>query len=217
MQKIFEEDLTYQIQSKPDEIERFQRELDSVIRRETIGFREYLNESISQETWDVIKGELKYRRQTLEAELANLERSQEIILYDLDTALSLLPHLSDLYAKLNLEEQRDLLRLVVKTIVVDEYGIIQEVELLPPFMYIHDVLTRAKKRVAASKKNTTIQFMDGGVRKTFVFRCSTQVSLGEPCGTYSEQNEAIFTAIASSHHMQFPNKSHLLNFLQEHH
>jgi DNA invertase Pin-like site-specific DNA recombinase len=180
MQQIFEEDLTYQIESKPDEIERFQRELDSVIRRETIGFREYLNESISQETWDVIKGELKYRRQTLEAELANLERSQEIILYDLDTALSLLPHLSDLYAKLNLEEQRDLLRLVVKTIVVDEYGIIQEVELLPPFMYIHDVLTRAKKRVAASKKNTTIQFMDGGVRKTFVFRCSTQVSLGDP-------------------------------------
>ena len=39
----------------------------------------------------------------------------------------------------------------------------------------------------------------------------------EPSGTYSEQSKAVFTALASSHHMQFPNKSHLLNFLQEHH
>jgi hypothetical protein len=36
-------------------------------------------------------------------------------------------------------------------------------------------------------------------------------------GTYSEQSKEVFTAIASSHHMQSPNKSHLLNFLQEHH
>ena len=180
MQQIFEEDLSRQVEDNPDEMERLQDQLESVIRRETIGLREYLNGSVSEEAWDIIKTELKCMRQTLETEIANLDRSQEVILHDLDTALSLLPHLSELYAKLEPKEQRDLLRLVVKNIVIDDQGNIREVDLLPPFMYIHDVHKRAKKRIATSRNKTTTREMGGGTRATFVFRCSTQVSLGDP-------------------------------------
>ena len=180
MRESFEADLTYQAEAKPDELARLQGELDSIVRRETIGLREFLNGSVSETAWNIVKAELKYRRQILETEIANADRSQEMILHDLDTALSLLPHLSELYAKLGSREQRDLLRLVVKTIVIDDVGDIREVDLLPPFMYIHDVHTRVKKRIAASRKNTTTHDVSGGVRKMLVFRCSTQVSSVDP-------------------------------------
>ncbi|MEO1668303.1 MAG: hypothetical protein AAFU54_26955 [Chloroflexota bacterium] len=151
-----------------------------------VAYHEYVNEFVTQEEWREMATNLNQRRQTLENELANTGRDREVILHDLDTALAILHQLSQLYVRLDIEQQRELLGHVVKQLIVNEQGEIEEVVLKPPFMYIYNIHEAVKKQLAISGKNNTTSARGGVVRKRPVFRCSTQVASCSKEGTKLE-------------------------------
>ena len=146
MREHFERHLSHKLKPNKTHAEKLEQELASVKQQRKIAYREYVQGVVIQEEWRAMAANLQYRRQILENELSNMDREQSVILHDLDTALEILHRISELYARLEVKQQRELLRLVVNQFIVDEQGIITEVVLHPPFLYVMDVQESVKKR-----------------------------------------------------------------------
>ena len=183
LHQAFEEDVQRDLKTHPDEITRLQHLLDTLQQREKTGFREYLAGQVSQEVWQVVAGEIRHQREAIQQQLNSLARTQEGVLKDLATALDILHRLRELYARLNGTEQRELLRLIVRKIVVNADGTILEVELMPPFAYIYGKAEGVKKQSAAREIETATPNWGGGTRSKFVILCSTDVSSVRAGGT----------------------------------
>jgi DNA invertase Pin-like site-specific DNA recombinase len=159
-----------------DSLQHLKKKLQSIISKERDAFREYLDKRVSEETWTAVSAELSSIRQTIEREIVSSERQGNTILQDLDAALPILAHISELYAKLSLEDQQSFLRLLVERIVVNPEGIIIAVEFLPPFGFISECYIRAKKaqtkKLNANQKTTIL--LGGGFTKKGIFFSSTR-------------------------------------------
>ena len=94
---------------------------------------------ISTTVWDDMWSEWQDRRRTLLNALESLERHSEIHINNLDAALGIISKAGVLYSRLERSYQKELLRDMVKRVVVNDNGEIIEVKWLPPFSYLHDM------------------------------------------------------------------------------
>jgi DNA invertase Pin-like site-specific DNA recombinase len=91
---------------------------------------------VSESNWRGLWLEWQDRKMKLASERDLLERSSEVYVSDLDQALMIISKVGILYKRLSTSEKKELVRNLVKRVVVDYVGRIIRVELLPPFAYI---------------------------------------------------------------------------------
>jgi len=83
--------------------------------------------------------------------------------------------IADRYVKLTPTQQRDILKLLVKRVIVNERGIVTRLELQPPFQYLVSLGNGGNKQQNPAKKIKTSVTNTGSVQKP----------LGTPIGKLS--------------------------------
>ena len=118
-----------------------------------------ITNKISEEAYDNLRKEWQGKVQRIESSIAELKHEKHIQIDDLDAALHLMTRLRVLYERLGGKERTKLLQILVKQIIVDPQGKINDIEFNSPFAYLQNL-----------------------VEDLFTFnnvsRCSSQVSLG---------------------------------------
>jgi hypothetical protein len=123
----------------PDLGERIQgvrARIDRLVKEETKYARLFAQDKLTDDSYDEVYREWKGKMFEAHQELAKLESGADEVIDDLDTALTLLTHASRLFERLERPEQRRLLQILFKRIIIDTQGKIRDVELNPPFAYL---------------------------------------------------------------------------------
>ena len=103
----------------------------------------------------------------------SLQSTKKIHIENLDSALAIISKISVLYKKLERSKQQQLLRHLVKRVIVNPEGKIIDLELLSPFAYLRDVTARVEqKEQAGIDEKTNVS--------TMADTCSTSIQLGTP-------------------------------------
>jgi hypothetical protein len=133
---------------------------------------------LSDETWDILWREWQDQRSAIKATLEAMDRNCEVHIATLDDALRLIAKAGILFDRLPQAGQQDLLRHVVKRVVISPEGQILRMELRTPFSYLYRLAAgtngaRGPKNGSGSRQNKTSGGRAAG---------SSYVSLGAPTG-----------------------------------
>ena len=160
---------------KPDE----RNELEAALR--DVDFEEertallYAKGKITEYIWNNLWAGWQDWRRSLIVSLEALNNKQEYHINNLNDALTLIAKVGILYEQLERSDQKELLRQMVKRVVVNSEGIIIRLELRPPFSYLHQISQR-------------VQYSDGSVgaektkTSTKAGQCSDYIQLCEAGG-----------------------------------
>ena len=151
----YQQDVECQISNpQPDQRLRIEQQLKDLDGEEALMLRQLrkgrLTEAIYEQQWQ----EIEDQRRQLRASMDQLGERCERYLAGLDDALEIMAQLGILYGSLPRREQYDLLRQVLKRVVIDHTGLIMWVELLPPFAYLRDVNGQMQDEAAGVGKAT---------------------------------------------------------------
>ena len=164
--------------SAKTERQELEDQLKSINEEETRMARQYAAQKLSEQIWEMLWQEWQDRRAAIRTTLALLEDSREMHLDSLDVALTLISKAAILFNKLELENQHQLLKHMVRRVIIDPQGVIVKIELLPPFGYLQQLVTNATGRQAGARKQKP-RLKRGSVEGK---SCSDLVALGTPIG-----------------------------------
>ena len=159
---------------KPDEKAELEAALRAIDDEEARMARLFAKGRITESIWDKMWVEWLERRRTLQADIDAFQHRQEVHIANLDAALTIIAKVGILYKNLVAKDQHELLRQMVKRVVVGLEGTILRVELLPPFAYLDELSRRVGGSGEADRKTKTSN--DAG-------QCSDYVLCGRPYGT----------------------------------
>jgi DNA invertase Pin-like site-specific DNA recombinase len=166
---------------KPDMDERslLEKALKSIDEEELAAARLHAKGKMSEEIWDTLWQGWQDQRNAIQTTLQAIDMTCEARIASLDHAISLIAKAGILYDSMEPHSQRDLLRHMVKRIVISLEGQIVKVELRSPFHYLYNLVKGEKgasrsgaKRTASGKSKTSSVNAAG----------STLVSVGAPMG-----------------------------------
>lgn len=100
----------------------------------------------------------------------------------MDAALSIITKLGILYNKVDKESQRDLLRHIIKRVVIDVEGKIIEVELRTPFTYLRSLLGGDESSPSNNGSRGIAEKVVGNQAKTSAMAGSVQAHAFAPGG-----------------------------------
>jgi hypothetical protein len=120
--------------------------------------------------------EYQDEQKRIQLALSAIQKENKDRISNLDAALSIIAEIGERYGRQHPAQQREILRHMIRRVVVDEQGIIVRLEYLPPFDYLQGWIEehgtgQQKTRLAPKNKQSTAE---GG--------CSLQVSIGVPGG-----------------------------------
>ena len=125
---------------------------------------------LSDKNYDMLHNEWKAKLFQAEQELQRLRNGSKQFVDDLEAALVLLRFVGRVFNRFEKSQQKRLLQILVKHIIIDTQGTIIEFELNPPFMYLHKL-----KQGIDSNRNP--ERNEGGSK---VFHKSPPVSKNRP-------------------------------------
>jgi hypothetical protein len=142
--------------------------------------RLYAAGRISENIWNTLWIEWHDKRTSIQASLKEMTSTRANHVKDLDTALRLLAIIGILYERLDKHEQKDVLKQVVRRIIVNPEGLIVKVELHTPFMYLCGLAAESNSSLSVSGVLETA----GNKKSSLVgLDCSRFVLLGDPSRT----------------------------------
>ncbi len=166
-----------------DERTLLQKTLKDLAEEELRCARQHAKRQLSDETWALLWKEWQDQRAAIKSTLEAMDRNCETHIATLDEALSLIGKAGILFDRLPLQGQQDLLRHMVKRVVINLEGQILRMELRTPFSYLQQLAhhgaenSSGSKNGASSRKTKTSGANAAG---------STHVSFGAPKGRSSE-------------------------------
>jgi DNA invertase Pin-like site-specific DNA recombinase len=166
---------------KPDASERgmLEKTLKSIDEEELAAARLHAKGKMSEEIWDTLWKSWQDQRTAITATLQAIDMTCEARITSLDHAITLIAKAGILYEEMEPQRQRDLLRHMVKRIVISAEGQIVRVELRSPFNYLYN-LAKGDQGAPRNAANRTVS----GKSKTSsdVAAGSNFVSVGAPRG-----------------------------------
>ena len=162
----FERDVTNQVNNNPKQKSDLEAALKAIDEEEARAARLFAAGKISDSVRDNLWAEWQDRRNRVRTNLAAAEANPECHVNNLEDALNIFSKIGVLHEKPGRKHQKELLRQVVKQVVVNPAGEIIQLELLPPFAYLNKLVLRMDGRVAASGNKKT---------DTMVGRCSDYI------------------------------------------
>ncbi|MCB9458674.1 MAG: recombinase family protein [Anaerolineaceae bacterium] len=142
---------------RPDERKRLEQSLEEIDVEEQRAATLYVKGTISEHIWNNLWTNWQDRRRFIHQSLEALKSSRTIHISNLDDAVTLFGKASILYEKLDQSDQKELLRQIIRRVVVDSEGIIVKVDLHPPFSYLCHLLNELQngETIAVDKKTKT--------------------------------------------------------------
>lgn len=146
---------------RPSQRADLERKLKEVNDEEERALRLYAVGKLSDRVWDNLWQEWQDRRQTLRQALESVQMQNETHIQNLDDALTIIAKVGILYSRLERASQRKLLREMVAKVIVCPKGTILRMELLPPFAYLKDVITRVRQSSEDTGRKTKTSTVAG--------------------------------------------------------
>ncbi len=143
-----------------DERSALEKTLKDLADEELRCARQHAKQQMTDETWEILWREWQDQRSAIKATLEAMDRNCEVHISTLDDALRLIGKAGILFTRLPPQGQQDLLRHIVKRVVINPEGQILRMELRTPFGYLHRLAAGATgpqgpKHGAGSRKNKT--------------------------------------------------------------
>jgi len=164
--------------TKTDERAMLEKTLKDLAEEELRCARLHAKQQISDETWETLWREWQDQRNIIRANLEAMDRSCKVQVATLDDALSLIAKAGILFTRLPQQGQQDLLRHMVKRVVINPEGQILRMELRTPFCYLQKLANQAKGNAGAVAAKS-------GTSKTG-FAGSSWLPPGTPIGSQFE-------------------------------
>ncbi len=130
--------------TKTDERSMLEKALKELAEEELRCARLHAKQKISDETWDTLWKEWQDQRNIIRINLEAMDRSCQVQVATLDDALRLIAKAGILISRLSEQGQHDLLRHMVKRVVINPEGQILRMELRTPFCYLQKLAVEAK-------------------------------------------------------------------------
>ncbi|MAU12176.1 MAG: hypothetical protein CL607_20310 [Anaerolineaceae bacterium] len=142
---------------RPDERKRLDQSLEKIDVEEQRAATLYVKGTISEHIWNNLWTNWQDRRRSIHQSLEALKNSRTIHISNLDDAVTLFGKASILYEKLDQSNQKELIRQIIRSVVVDSEGIIVKVDLHPPCSYLCHLLNELQngETIAVDKKTKT--------------------------------------------------------------
>lgn len=192
---------------QPNEQISLEAALKKIDEEEERTARLYAAGRISEKIWNTLWAEWHDKRTSLHASMQSMSKAQAHHVKNLDTALSLLAKIGILYERLDQHEQKDVLKQVVKRVVVNPEGLIVKVELHTPFMYLcglaadgNGSTSTVGVQKAAKNKKSSLLGLDGS---SFFSLGVLDLNENEPLSFPSRSLVRFMQAIA------YPQRAHL--------
>ena len=156
----------------PSEREQLEQTLRSIEEEEARTARLFASGKITERVWDTLWVEWQDRRRNIQNNLEALQIKSEYHISNLDDALTIISKVGILYSKLDQNDQKELLSQMIERVIVNPEGMIIQLELRPPFSYLHRLNERVQtSNGGAVRGKTKTSAMSG--------QCSDYVLLGE--------------------------------------
>ena len=167
IRRCYQEDIAERLgHNKPEQHAEVERLLQAVDEEEHRAARLFAMGKISDGVWEGLWAEWQDHRARLQEALVSLSTQMETHIHNLDKALEIISQIGTLYAKLEEEDQQQLLRLLVERIIVDPDGKITKLILRSPFAY----LTAVAHQVPGENQKTSRQ----AARSIYVSSCGPE-------------------------------------------
>ncbi len=157
-------------QMHPNQRAKLEENLKEVDDEETRALRLYTMGKITESVWDNLWREWQDRRRSLRHALESMQARNDVHVSNLDAALTIIEKVGILYANLDRDSQKKLLREMVNRVVVNPEGTLLRMELLPPFAYLKEVTDRVRQSSGNTGRKTKTSTKAG--------QCSSFISLG---------------------------------------
>jgi hypothetical protein len=162
--------------SRRDERTTLEKTLKDLADEELRCARLHARNQMSDETWEALWREWQDQRSTIKVTLEAMNRNFEVHIATLDDALQLIAKAGILFNRLPPQGQQELVRHMVKRVVINPEGQILRMELRTPFSYLHQLAAETSaaptsKRGSGSGKKQTSRLDAAG---------SFQVAVGGP-------------------------------------
>ena len=138
---------------RPNERAEIEADLRQIDEEEVRAARLFAGGKITELVWDFLWMEWQDRRRTLRANLEVLAVQHDHHVSNLDAALRIIAQVGLLYNGLERSEQKELLRLMVEKVVVNQKGKVR-LELRAPFAYLHKISRQIRSKDAAGQRKT---------------------------------------------------------------
>jgi hypothetical protein len=124
------------VENKEDNLAQLKRKLLLLKDEESDLGRLLITGKISKEAYDKLRVEWQEKTLYLQIRIDEMEFDASSYLDDLDSALVLLGNLSTLYQRMDAKQKNNILRIIVKRIIINREGEIISHELHSPFSYL---------------------------------------------------------------------------------
>ncbi len=153
--------------------------LKAVDEEESRTLRLYAAGKITDEIWNGLWAEWQDRRNVTRQTIDAMSLEQEVHIDNLEAALKIIARIGKLYNGLERKDQKDLLRQVVRRVVVDDCGKVT-LELKSPFEYLRNLADEVRS-VRKKLKGNKVEKKNGGQLAAVSPRlCSNLISRGVP-------------------------------------
>ncbi|QPC81730.1 recombinase family protein [Phototrophicus methaneseepsis] len=158
---------------RPSEEKQLEDALKAISEEETRTARLYAIGKITDEVWDLLWQEWQDKRRSIQTSLVSLNRQHEAHIADLDAALTIISKVSILYSNLGRDDQRSVLHEMVDKIVVNRFGTVVNMVLLPPFSYLKHISDQVK----AEEMQAVVDGNEKSSRSATASQCSEYISV----------------------------------------
>jgi hypothetical protein len=160
--------------------DQLRKALKAIDEEEARAIRLFAAGKITEQVWEGLWAEWQDRRHTLHRAIETMTTEREQHVDNLDAALEIIAKIGTLYNRLNRSDQRDLLRLVVKRVVVDDFGKVS-LKLESPFEYLRDLTEEVLKLTVRLKGNKMAKKNGGTLSAVSPNSCSNLLPSGVVC------------------------------------
>lgn len=182
VQAAYERDLNVTLRGQGvSDREQLRKALKSIDEEEARSLRLFAAGKITERVWEGLWAEWQDRRNTLHRAIETMTMEREQHVDNLETALQIIAQIGTLYNRLSRSDKRELLRLVVQRVVVDDFGKVS-LKLESPFEYLRD-LTEDVLKVTGRLKGAKMAKKNGGILSAVLSRpSSNRIPSGVPDG-----------------------------------
>src|SRR5260221_661894 len=165
-----------------DERATLEKALKDLAEEELRCARLHAKQQVSDETWATLWKEWQDQRGAIKANLEAMDRNCQTHIATLDEALKLIGKAGILFDRLPESDQQDLLRHMVKRVVINPEGPMLRMDLQPPFSYLQGLVTLAKGEADPNEPQNGSRTTKRIASRRYATGSSI-IPLGEPGGT----------------------------------
>jgi DNA invertase Pin-like site-specific DNA recombinase len=179
IRRVYLADMGRYTSDRHRETQTLQKAIKKLEEKEINLWRAFTEHGMRPQIYEQLSREYEDERQRITAAIDLISKESGEVVDNLDAALTVISEIADRYAEHTPQRQRDILKQMVKRVVIDPEGRIIRMELKPPFNYLDTLAkggqngTRGKGPSAGTKRTSTqagslqIKRSDPGRIRTF--------------------------------------------------